>query len=99
MFIKMNNLHLIVSRDSSYCELVWESSDCEHSKCMSVVRGAICRQLKKMLIARMSRTLFIPHQTSDIEMPDVEMLLLIWNFSQETIIFIIFRRKFSDVWA
>ena len=65
---------------------------------MYVCSGAICRQLKKMLIAQMSRTLFIPHQTSDIEMPDVEMLLL-WNFSQETIIFIIFSRKFSDVWA
>ena len=66
---------------------------------MSVVRGAnICRQLKKMLIARMSRTLFTTSDVRHIEMPDVEMLLL-WNFSQETIIFIIFSRTYSDVWA
>ena len=52
----MNNLHLI--RDSSYCEFVWYSSDCESPECMSVVRGAICRQLIKTLFARMSRTLF-----------------------------------------
>ena len=45
-------------RDSSYCELVWYSSDCETPKCMSVVHGAICRQLIEMLFARMSRTLF-----------------------------------------
>ena len=71
--------------------LVWYSSDCESPKCMCVVRGAIRRQLIKMLFARMSRTLFTTSNVRHEEMSDAEMLLL-WNFSQETIIFIIFNR-------